>query len=434
MPLRLCCLVLTAAGLSLIAGAQSSPDLATVSPEHVRAKQIVDDPRYEAAVESFSREHDRFVDELVELTQIPAPPFKEEARARVYLEKLRQLGLENVEMDAEGNAMGLRRGKGGPLLVVAAHLDTVFPEGTDVTVKRVGTTLRAPGVGDATRCLAAMLAMIRAMDEVGWQTTSDILFVGNVGEEGPGDLRGVRFLFEKGAYRDRIARFISLDGSNNHFITNSALGSRRHRITFRGPGGHSWAAFGQVNPAYAMADAIATLARVQAPREPRVSYNVGVVTGGTSVNSIPFECSMDVDLRSASPDELARIDQRLKEIIADAVRAENAARRTTFGEISAEIKVIGDRPSGINPPDSPILRQVAATMRLHDKEPVWSVGSTDCNIPISRGIPAFAMSVVSGDRSGRAHSLDEYTDLEKKVSVRDFALAISVVLSVANMP
>ncbi len=401
------------------------------------ARQIVSDPKFRAAVAAYDRDFDRFVAELITLTEIPAPPFGEGPRAQAYLAMLKDAGLENVEMDAEGNVMGLWRGKSGgavPLLAVAAHLDTVFPEGTDVKVKRQGTRLIAPGIGDDTRGLAFVLALIRAMRDAKVETAGDILFIGNVGEEGPGDLRGVRYLFTKGPWKDKIKRFITVDGGNLDVVTNSGLGSLRYRVTFKGPGGHSWGAFGNVSPAFAMGDAIARLGKVVVTKKPKVSYNVGVVSGGTSVNSIPFETAMEIDMRAVDPTALKDIDAKFKQIVADAVDAENAARSTANGKITADIKLIGDRPSGTTSPDTPMLRQVAATMGVFDKVPVWETSSTDANMPISLGIPAFALARNSANRGGRGHSLDEWVDVEKTQAVKDFEMAAAMILSIAELP
>jgi tripeptide aminopeptidase len=400
-----------------------------------RAQRLVQAPSFKAAVAAYERDYERFVAEIVQLTEIPAPPFAEKMRGEAFAALLRDAGLENVETDAEGNVLGLRKGRGGaPLLAVAAHLDTVFPEGTDVHVKRVGTTLRAPGVGDDSRGLAFLLALARALREAKVETAGDILFVGDVGEEGRGDLRGMRYLFGQGPWKDRIKRFITVDGGNLDIVTNSALGSLRYKVTFKGPGGHSWGAFGTVSPAFAMGDAIARLGQLKVPKSPKVSYNVGVVSGGTSVNSIPFETAMEIDMRAVSPAALKEIDAQFKQIVADAVDAENAARSVANGRITAEIKLIGDRPSGSLSPDSPTLQQLTATMRVYDKVPVWETSSTDANIPISLGIPAFAMGRSSGGRGGRGHSLDEWTDVEKTQGVKDFELAAAMILSIAELP
>ena len=251
---------------TLAAGAVSHAQTTDSSTMTV-VQRIRESAQFTQASTFIEGDHDRFVKELIALTEIPAPPFKEQARAKAYLEMLRQRGLSDVEMDAEGNVMGVRKGTrpAGRCSRSLAHLDTVFPEGTDVKVKREGTRLMAPGIGDNTRGLALMLAVIRAMDAGKFQTTSDILFVGNVGEEGEGDLRGVKFLLHKGKYKDRIKQFIAIDGGEQGDITRGGVGSKRYRVTFKGPGGHSYGAFGLVNPAFAMGSAIAKFSRLQVP-------------------------------------------------------------------------------------------------------------------------------------------------------------------------
>jgi tripeptide aminopeptidase len=423
--------------LALFAASSAPAQTPPPSAADARARQIVAEPRFRAAVAAFERDFDRFVAELIKLTEIPAPPFGEGPRAQAYMAMLKDAGLEGVEMDAEGNVMGLRRGtsRGAvPLLAVAAHLDTVFPAGTDVTVKRSGTRLVAPGIGDDTRGLAFLLALIRALRDARYESAGDILFIGNVGEEGPGDLRGVRYLFTKGPWKDRIKRFITVDGGNLDMISNSGLGSRRFRVTFKGPGGHSWGAFGNVSPAFAMGDAIARLGQLKVPKTPKVSYNVGVVSGGTSVNSIPFETAMEIDMRAVDPTALRDIEARFRQVVADAVAAENATRSTVNGKITVDIALIGDRPSGTTSPATPELQQIAATMRVFDKVPLWETNSTDANLPISLGIPAFAVARNAGHKSGRAHSLDEWVDVEKGQAVKDFEIAAAMILSIAELP
>lgn len=419
-------------GLACIAVSLRAAEL--LETDDARAQRLVQGAPFKAAVKVFDGDFDTFVSQIIQLTEIPAPPFAEKIRGEAFAKLLREAGLENVETDAEGNVMGLRKGRGGPLLAVAAHLDTVFPEGTDVKVKRVGTTLRAPGVGDDTRGLAFLLALARALRDAKVETASDILFIGDVGEEGQGDLRGMRYLFGKSPWKDRIKRFITVDGGNLDLVANSGLGSLRYRVTFKGPGGHSYGAFGTVSPAFAMGDAMARLGQLKVPKSPKVTYNVGVVSGGTSVNSIPYETSMEIDMRAVSPVALKEIDAQFKKIVADAVEAENAARSTANGKITADIVLIGDRPSGTLSPESPTLKQLAATMRVYDKVPVWETSSTDANIPISLGIPAFAMGRSSGGKSGRGHSLDEWTDVEKTQAVKDFEVAAAMILSIAELP
>ncbi len=401
------------------------------------AEAIVRSPSFVAASDFLARDYDRFVRELITLTEIPAPPFKETARGAAFLQMLRASGLADVETDAEGNVMGVRRGSASalratadqPMLAVLAHLDTVFPEGTDVHVKRDGTRLRAPGVGDDTRGLALMLTMIRAMDAAHVQTPLDILFVGNVGEEGEGDLRGAKYLLLKGKYKDRIKSFISIDGGDQGSITNGALGSKRYRVTFKGPGGHSYGAFGIVNPAFAMGEAIAKFSHLTVPANPKTTFNVGVVNGGTSVNSIPTEVSMDVDMRSESPDALNKLVADFQAVVRDAVAQENAARSTKEGKVEADVKLIGDRPSGETPVNSLIVRSTTAVVKSFGLTPRYGISSTDSNIPISLGIPAIT---IGRGPSERSHSLDEWTDVEKSSAVKAAQVALAIVFAAAH--
>jgi tripeptide aminopeptidase len=411
--------------LGLLAFAQApTPDDAV--------KRVVNDPKFKAAMAALDRDHDRLVAEILQLTEIPAPPFKEEQRGAKYLEMLRAAGLTNVERDAEGNVMGLRRGTGGgPLIAIAAHLDTVFPEGTDVKVKRDGTRLAAPGIGDDTRSLAVLLAMIRAMDAAEIRTTSDILFIGDVGEEGLGDLRGMKHLFLKGPYKDRIKTFISMDGAGGgDDITHGGVGSKRYRATFKGPGGHSYGAFGLVSPAFAMGNAIQKFSRIQVPASPKTTFNVGVMGGGTSVNSIPFESWMEVDMRSESRAELEKVNETFIGILNEAVAEENKARSTRLGPIQLDLKLVGDRPSGETPKDSTLVQTAAAAIRAAGMTPTYSWSSTDSNIPISLGIPA--VTIDSGGRGGRAHALDEWIDVEKEASLRGIQTALLLLLTLAG--
>jgi acetylornithine deacetylase/succinyl-diaminopimelate desuccinylase-like protein len=402
------------------------------SPD-ARVRALVDGPKFKQAATFVQADQDRFVRELIALTEIPAPPFKEQARAKVYLEMLRQVGLTDVEMDPEGNVMGIRRGTGpagGPLLLVNAHLDTVFPEGTDVKVKRQGTRLMAPGVGDDTRGLALILALVRTLDAATFTTPADILFAGNVGEEGEGDLRGIKFLLKTGKYKDRIKQVIAIDGSESNGITRGGLGSRRYRVTFKGPGGHSYGAFGLVNPAFAMGGAIAKIARLEVPTKPKTTFNVGVVRGGTSVNSIPAEVSMDVDMRSEACAELNRLDQEFLAVVRQAVDEENRTRSTKEGRVEADPKIIGERPCGETPLDAPIVQAAASAIKAFGLSPVFSINSTDANIPMSLGIPA--VTIGRGGPGGRAHSPDEWVDVDPAANVRNVQVALATILAVAG--
>jgi acetylornithine deacetylase/succinyl-diaminopimelate desuccinylase-like protein len=397
-----------------------------------QVRGIVDGAAFKQAAGFIAGDHERFVRELITLTEIPAPPFKEQARAAAYLEMLRQSGLSDVEMDAEGSVMGVRRGSGaGPgMLLVNAHLDTVFPEGTDVKVRRDGTRLLAPGVGDDTRGLAAILAIVRAMNAAKIVTRRDILFAGNVGEEGEGDLRGIKYLLHKGKYKDRITHVVAIDGTETQEITRGGVGSRRYRVTFKGPGGHSYSAFGLVNPAFAMGGAIARFSRLQVPASPKTTYSVGVVAGGTSVNAIPTDVRMDVDLRSESCAELQKIDAAFLRMVREAVDEENAARSTKQGPIVADPRLIGERPCGETPADAPIVQLAAAAVRAFDGTPALTFNSTDANVPMSLGIPA--ITVGRGGPGGRQHSPDEWTDVDPQLSAKNVQLALAIVLAVAQ--
>lgn len=406
----------------------------TAQAQEAAVPGLVQSPAFRAAVASLDAGHDRMVAETIELTEIPAPPFKEAARARAYLAKLKAAGLTDVEADAEGNVMGLRRGTGpagGPVVVIAAHLDTVFPAGTPVKVRREGTKLYAPGVGDDTRSLAVLLAYVRALEAAKIRTKRDILFVGNVGEEGPGDLRGMRYLFGKGKYKARIAAFFSMDGTGANRVTYGAVGSRRYRVAFHGPGGHSYGAFGIVNPMAAMGGAISALYQVKVPTDPKTTYSASVVGGGVSVNSIPADVWLEVDMRSESAAELAKLDAKFQQILKDAAAAENAARSTRLGAVTVTPKLIGERPTGATKADAAIVRTTAAAVRAAGYTPELGASSTDSNIPISLGVPA--VTIGSGGTGGRAHSTDEWIDVAKPESLRGMTVGLAALLAMAGV-
>jgi acetylornithine deacetylase/succinyl-diaminopimelate desuccinylase-like protein len=420
---------MTVARVLLCLGLTAGAVLAQSPDERVR--EIQADPRYQSAIDFIDQDYPRFVRELVQLTEIPAPPFGETARGAAYLAMLEQLGLEETERDAAGNVMGFRHGNGGPLLAVSAHLDTVFPEGTDVTVRRRGTQLAAPGIGDDTAGLVTLLAVVRAMDAAGIRTSSDLLFVGDVGEEGQGDLRGMKHLFGEGRYRDDIQMFLSIEGGRQSDITHAALGSKRYRATFRGPGGHSYSAFGIVSPAFAMGNAIRKLSQIQVPEFPKTTFNVGVIGGGTSVNSIPFETWMEVDLRSEDSELLEALSEDFIRLMEEAVEEENTTRRTGQGPIELVLEVIGERPSGETPVSSPIVQRTAAAFRAFGIEPAYTRSSTDSNIPISLGIPA--ITIDRGGLGGRSHSLDEWVDVSRSETVQGIQVVLTTILAIAGL-
>jgi acetylornithine deacetylase/succinyl-diaminopimelate desuccinylase-like protein len=286
-------------------------------------------------------------------------------------------------------------------------------------------------VGDDTRSLAVMLAMIRALDAAKIQTRSDILFVADVGEEGQGDLRGIKYLFQKGPYKDKIKLFISMDGTGSTGIATGALGSKRYRVTFKGPGGHSYGSFGLVNPAYALAKAINKFSAMQVPEDPRTTYNVGTIGGGTSVNSIPYESWMEVDMRSESAAELAKETQTFMALMREAADVENKTRSTAQGKITVDMKLIGDRPTGSVSIGSNIVQTTSAAIHAFGLFPIYETSSTDANIPVSMKIPA--ITIGSGGEGGRAHALDEWIDVEKASSLRGMYIALATLLALAGI-
>lgn len=417
--------------LLLFGGALAAVPAAGATPDQT-VRQIVSSASYRAAASSIDTKHDQWVLDIVKLTEIPSPPFKEQVRARAFAEMLRARGLD-PKIDAEGNVLALRKGTAaGPVVVVAAHMDTVFPEGTNVTVKRQGTKLSAPGVGDDSTGLATLLALVDALNAGRVRTRSDILFVGDVGEEGLGDLRGVRYLFEKGEFKGRIRAFFSLDGGGLDSMTSGGTGSKRYRVTYRGPGGHSYGAFGIVNPLVPLGATVTELYKLNVPANPKTTYSASVIGGGTSVNAIPSEVWLEVDMRSASAGELAKLERQFLNIVPNAVAAENAARSTRTGKVTAEIKAIGDRPAGHTPDNADIVRFAEAAYRAEGIAVKKDISSTDANEPMSLGIPALTMSRVV--KSVGAHSPAEWVDTEKAPNVKLKRILLTTILTTAGVP
>ena len=366
----------------------------------------------------------------IELTEIPAPPFMEEVRATAFADRLRATGVDSVWIDAVGNVMGFIKGaEGSKTVALNAHLDTVFPEGTDVTVKKQNDTLYAPGIGDDTRGLAMLLTVSKVLQEQSLNPSSNVLIVATVGEEGLGDLRGVKELFsERGP---GIDSWIAIDGGAISRVNNKALGSYRYKVTFDGPGGHSWGAFGLANPHHALGSAMhhfVKAADAYTKTGPRTSYNVGVVEGGTSINSVPFSSSMLIDIRSVEPYRLDEMEQLLNQAVHQGLNEQNEIRRT--GEaLTVKVEKIGNRPSGELDPSLPLIQRAMAATSYFGAEPELTRGSTDSNIPISLGIPA--ITIGRGGSGGNAHSLDEWwvnSDGQKAIQ-----LAFLILLSEAGM-
>ncbi|MGB5345737.1 MAG: M20/M25/M40 family metallo-hydrolase [Woeseia sp.] len=345
--------------------------------------------------------------DLIELTEIPAPPFQESQRAARFAELLREAGLDDVRIDEVGNVIGRRAGKSSQRVIAySAHLDTVFPEGTDVTVRVDGDKLRAPGIGDNTRGLVVVLGVLRALQHAGVRTDADLLFVGNVGEEGLGDLRGVKHLFREGA--EPIDALIAVDGGRTDRIVYGGVGSHRYRVTFKGPGGHSWGAFGTANPHHALGRAIALFDEAALPitrSGSKTSYNVGRLGGGTSINSVPFESWMEIDLRSGDQAKIDEIDAALQAAVAQALREENKGK-TRGAALTVDIARVGTRPAAKGDRRSPLVQRAMAATLAYDIHPQLRISSTDANLPISLGIPAVTMS--RGGDGGDAHAPSEW--------------------------
>ena len=373
-------------------------------------RQLSTQREVEQALRFFETNAAAITEEHIRICSIPATPFAEQQRAEYLAERFRELGLSEVTIDDEGNCLGLFKGRSSsPLIIVSAHLDTVFAEGTDFTVRREGDRLLAPGIADDGCGLAALIAIVQSLHAAQIKLEGSILFVGTVGEEGEGNLRGVRHLLTRGSWSKRtIDAFLSFDGPGIDRITHRALGSRRYRVEFIGTGGHSWGDFGLPNPVHAIGRAISRLAAYPAPKDPRTTFNVGSITGGTSVNAIPSHAAMEVDLRSAGDTELRRLDAFFRRAMKEAAEEENAVRRPGDPPLKLHVEMIGERPSGETPADSPLVKLALETTRLLGVEPRLDQSSTDSNLPISLGIPAITLG--AGGTSGASHTLAEWYD------------------------
>lgn len=373
-------------------------------------RQLATLPDVEQALRFFETNAAAITEEQIRICSVPATPFAEHERAEFLASRFRELGLSDVSIDEEGNCLGLFAGRASsPLIVVSAHLDTVFAKGTDFTVRRDGERLWAPGIADDGCGLIALIAIIQALHAAQIPLEGSILFVGTVGEEGEGNLRGVRHLFTKGSWAKRkIDAFLSFDGPGVDRITNRALGSRRYRVEVDGPGGHSWGDFGLPNPVHALGRAISRLAAYPVPKDPRTTFNVGSIEGGTSVNAIPSHAAMEVDLRSAGDAELRRLDAFFRRAIKEATEEENAIRRPGDPLLKVQLNLIGERPSGETPSDSRLVKLAIEATRFLGIEPRLDQSSTDANLPISLGIPAITLG--AGGTSGGSHTLAEWYD------------------------
>lgn len=408
--------ILSLAGYSTIAAAQQrAGDLGPL---------LLQTPAVRAAVDFAKTDEMRTIEDQIRICEVEAPPFQEAKRAEMYAALFRETGLKNVRIDPEGNVIGERPGANArPNVVVSAHLDTVFPRGTNVKVRREGYVLRGPGIGDDCRGLADVVAIARALNKAAVSTPGTITFVGTVGEEGLGDLRGVKRLFNE-TLKDRIDRFVSIDGEGLG-VTHIAIGSARFRVTFKGPGGHSFGSFGVVNPIHALGRAMARIADFQVPNSPRTTFSVGRVGGGTSINAISNEAWMEVDLRSGDSASLRSLEKQFRQAVQDAVTQENA--RWGSSALTVTIDTVGMRPAGRLPSSAPIVQAAISASKALNLPLSFAEGSTDANLPLSLGIPA--ITIDAGGRGSGAHTENETYDATEAWKGTQRAILLTVALA-----
>ncbi len=387
--------------------------------------ELMRDTRVQTALAAAKDIETQTIENQVRFCEVPAPPFKEAARGEVLRREFAQLGLQNVRVDQAGNVLGDLPGDAPrPRLVMAAHLDTVFPDDTDVKVTRRGNILKGPGIGDNCRGLAVLIAIIRSMKQADIRTPGTVTFVANVGEEGLGDLRGMKALFGA-TLKDQIDRFVSIDNAGIN-VSVIGVGSHRYRMTFKGPGGHSFAQFGIANPANALGRAVARIADFKVPADHRTTFNVGRIGGGTSVNAIPFEAWMEVDLRSYDPALLGALDTQLHQAV-DAAAAEENARWGTPGVVTVVKELVGDRPAGSVAMDSPIVQTARAVARAIGVDLEFGEGSSDANLPMSLKIPG--ITIGGGGESENSHALTESFDATNSWKGTQNALLLTIALA-----
>ena len=390
-----------------------------------RIGQLASLPRVHAAFQWFHLHERRMMQWQQELVSIAAPPFGEGRRAEWLAERFRELKLEQVEIDAEGNVLGCYPGNrsltGGPCVMLSAHIDTVFPIHTPIAPLVEHNRLAAPGACDNGAGVAGILAVAGALESCGIELPCDLLFAGNVGEEGDGNLRGMRYLYGASPWRERIGANVVLDGAGCEVVVTEALGSRRFLVTVQGPGGHSWTDAGIPNPIVVLSRAIAAMSEIPLPASPRTTLNIGTMEGGSSVNSIPERATARFDLRSLDAEQLVRLEVELHRAVEDAVLAANTSGRTkssgsTVTPVQFLIERIGERPAGRLRDDSRLLEALHAVDRHLGIRTEQRVASTDANIPLSLGIPA--LSIGAGGDGGGIHTRGEWYD----ASGRELAL------------
>ncbi len=409
------------------------PIRSSVVPFSARASRVgslADQPQVREALDWLDRNQDWPTAQQIRLTEIPAPSFQEEKRAQAVKEILSAEGL-SVFTDKIGNVIGeLRGAQDKEVVLLTAHLDTVFPAATEINVTREGDRLLAPGISDNGTGLAGMLAVARALHVAKIKPQRTILFAANVGEEGEGNLRGMRALID--AYRPKIRAVIVLDGSGIDHVTTKALASRRVEVVITGPGGHSWSDFGMPNPINALVRGSVRFINTKVPTAPRTTFNLGQIEGGTSVNSIPFEAKLKVDLRSENEDEIVRMETALRECIAAGVKDEmDNSRERSRGKLEWKLNLIGSRPGGELPQDSALLDALRAADDVIANKSRNERSSTDANIPLSMGIEAIAIG--AGGNGGGAHSLQEwYEPADRELGLKRVLLTLLGVSGLAT--
>ena len=385
---------------------------------------LLQDPVVRTAIDAARAIEPQLIEDQIRLCEVEAPPFQEGRRALLYAQMLRDAGLKNVRIDPEGNVVGERPGQQPrPNVVLSAHLDTVFPKGTVVKVRRDGPVLHGPGIGDDCRGLVDVLGVARVLSKSGLVTPGSITFVGTVGEEGLGDLRGVKRLFNE-TLKDRIDRFVSIDGDGLG-MTYIGVGSTRYRVTFKGPGGHSFGSFGTVNPVHALGRAIAKIADLQVPSTPRTTFNVGRIGGGASINAIPGDAWMEVDLRSSDAQALRALEMRFRQAVQDAADQENA--RWGSSALTVAVDVVGVRPPGRSALNSPIVQAAVSVQKALDFPVSFAEGSTDSNLPLSLGIPA--LTIDTGGSGTGVHTEQESFDTTDAWKGTERALLLTIALA-----
>jgi acetylornithine deacetylase/succinyl-diaminopimelate desuccinylase-like protein len=391
------------------------------------------DPAVQRAMAALQQQQAWTLQQQISICEIPAPPFKEAERAEEFRKRMVALGYTNTRIDSEGNVISSLGQGNGPTVMIAGHLDTVFPEGTDVKTTRTGERIAGPGIGDDCRGVAVILTLAKIFKETGITPRGTVYLVGNVGEEGPGNLRGVRHLLTK-EFPGKINYFISVDGAGGAGITSRAVGSHRYSISFEGPGGHSYGAFGMTNPMHAMGRAISRIADLPVPAGAKTTFNVGIVRGGTSVNTITPLAQMEVDMRSESAENLLEMDRRIRAAVDTAVTAELARWPNSRAPITVKYDTIGIRPTGGQRDDAFIVRTAMAAAELLNDGLEWTprtgASSTDSNLPIAMGIPAITIN--GGGRSGGAHGTAEWYQ-ETPDSYKGPQFALLIVTSLAGI-